>query len=168
MFVYYYATLAAPFATVETRLLDALNGLGDLADAAYRDGEEIHCRMGGGIDRHLIAKTVRLDAGTPRRFEQDTTIPLVWEATGARILFPRMEGDLIVAALGSELTQLTFRGSYEPPLGALGRAIDRTLLHRIAEASVQGFVERIAAALTVEKAGAAAPAAAYPLVVKED
>jgi hypothetical protein len=158
MFVYYFVTLATPFETVERRLLDGLKGLTDLADAAYREGEDIRARIGPGIDRRLVAKTVRLEPGTPRRFAQDTTVPIVWEATGARLLFPRMEGDLLVGAMGPELTQLAFRGSYRPPLGALGRVIDRTMLHRVAEASVRGFVERIACALTQSPIAVAAPA----------
>lgn len=58
-----------------------------------------------------------------------------------------MDADLLLAPLGTQLTQLALRGSYRPPLGALGRAADRALLHRIAEASVKGFVDRIARAL---------------------
>ena len=150
MFIYYFVTLAMPYGRAEQRLTEALDGLGELAGAAYREGEEIRARIGPSLDRRLLAKTVRLDASAPRRADADVTIPIVWEATGARVLFPRMEGDLILAAMGSELTQLVFRGTYRPPLGILGRALDRTMLHRVAEASVKSFIERIAAAITAD------------------
>ena len=150
MFVYYFVTLAVPFGRAEARLTEALDGLGELAGAAYREGEELRARIGPGFDPRLLAKTVRLDVGTPKRAESDFTIPLVWEATGARVLFPRMEGDLLLAAMGSELTQLVFRGTYRPPLGILGRALDRTMLHRVAEASVKAFIERIGAAISAD------------------
>jgi hypothetical protein len=45
-------------------------------------------------------------------------------------------------------TQLTLRGRYEPPLGTLGRQIDRLLLHRVAEATVRSFMRRLAESLT--------------------
>jgi hypothetical protein len=160
MFIYYFVTLAAPFETVEQRLLGALTGLNDLADAAYREGEDIRSRMGPGFDPRLIAKTVRLESREPRRYGDDTTIPIVWEATGARLLFPRMEGDLILSVIEPGLTHLAFRGSYRPPMGALGRAIDRTMLHRVAEASVRSFVERIACAVTDNHVAAGAPTGA--------
>ena len=59
-----------------------------------------------------------------------------------------MLADLIVAPLGSTRAQLTFRGSYDPPLGPVGEVLDRALLHRVAESSVKAFMDRIANALS--------------------
>jgi hypothetical protein len=53
----------------------------------------------------------------------------------------------VIAALGPDLTHVGLRGSYQPPLGRLGRLADRTLLHRAAESSIKGFVDRVAMAL---------------------
>lgn len=147
MFVYYYVLVSRPFPEVEGDLLALLGGLDGWATAAYRDGEELRARLAVGGERSPIAKTVRLEVGTPLRGMTETAVPLSWEATGTPGLFPRMEADLVVAALGPTLTQIALRGSYRPPLGALGRALDRALLHRIAEASVKGFVDRIARGL---------------------
>ena len=147
MFVYYYVHLNRPFRTVEPRLLELSNGLVGLAAAAYREGEEIRARLKiGGGDRR-IGKTVTLHPGEPSRGPVETSIPIIWEATGTPGLFPRMEGELVVADLGEGLTQVALRGSYEPPLGVVGRALDRTLFHRVAEASVKQFLDRIALAL---------------------
>ena len=41
-------------------------------------------------------------------------------------------------------TQLDFSGQYEPPLGAVGDAVDALVGHRIAEASVHRFVTDVA------------------------
>lgn len=150
MFVYYFVTLAMAFGTAEERLMGATDAMGELAGAAYREGEEIRARIGIGGERPLIAKTVRLTTGSPLRSESQTTLPVIWEATGPSVLFPRMDGDLVLAPMGPELTQLAFRGSYRPPLGGVGRAIDRTMLHRVAEASVKGFLDRVARAMTTE------------------
>jgi hypothetical protein len=55
-----------------------------------------------------------------------------------------MEADLKIEPLGPDLTQLSFEGSYEPPLGVPGAALDRWALHRVAEASVKNLVDRVA------------------------
>jgi hypothetical protein len=46
--------------------------------------------------------------------------------------------------LGQEKTKLVLQGTYEPPLGAIGRAVDRTLLRNVAESTVQDWVDRVA------------------------
>jgi hypothetical protein len=40
---------------------------------------------------------------------------------------------------------LRIAGSYRPPLGALGTALDAAILHRVARATVRAFLDRIAA-----------------------
>jgi hypothetical protein len=147
MFVYYFVHVAAPFQTVEPSTLAMVGGLDEFAEQAYRDGEEIRARMGIGGEPPLLAKVVRIVAGRALRGDHETTLPLTWEATGTPELFPQMDADLVVAALGPQLTQLSLRGTYRPPLGQIGRVLDRALLHRLAEASVKRFVDQIAAAL---------------------
>lgn len=145
MFVYYYVQIDQPFEHVEPDLLRMLPGLRGWAEEAYRDGEHLYARIGtrGG----KIAKTVEMTVGEPARGASETWIPVEWEATGFPSLFPRMQADIVVAAIGPTLTQVALRGSYRVPLGKVGVALDRTLLHRIAEASVKSFVDRIAAAI---------------------
>jgi hypothetical protein len=41
---------------------------------------------------------------------------------------------------------------YVPPLGAVGRTIDRALLSRVAEATVKDFLDRVADAIMSERA----------------
>jgi len=147
MFVYYFVHVNRPFREVEESLVGQVHSLGSLADEAYREGENLRGKIGVGADNGVVAKTVRLVAGTPIRGEQLTTIPLAWEATGTPGLFPKLEADLIVATVGPELSQIAMRGTYAPPLGPLGRVLDRAVLHRVAEASVKGFVDRVARSL---------------------
>lgn len=147
MFIYYFAQLHGPFEKVEDRVCLLLRDLTGWANAAYRDGEELRARVGVGGKRPFIAKTVTLDVGRPVRTPHQTTIPLAWKATGAPGLFPQMNADLTIARLGPDMAQLGFSGSYEAPGGHVGQAIDQALLHRIAESSVKGFVDRIAEAV---------------------
>lgn len=147
--MYYFVVLApGPFEHVDRALREVLegNGLHGAAQVGYRKGEELRTRL--GLGNGPVAKTVRLEVGSPIRGEDEITIPLTWEATGAPDLFPRMEADLVLSALGPDLTHLAFRGSYRPPLGRVGRALDRALLHRLAETSVKGFVDGLAGSLS--------------------
>lgn len=151
MFIYYYVHLDGSFETIERRLLRLLSSLDPMAAAAYREGEALRAQMrSGGPARPAVAKTVRFTVGRPLRGDAETEIPITWRATGTPGLFPAMEAGIIVAALGPELTQLALRGSYDPPLGAMGKTLDRAVLHRIAEACVKNFVDRIARAIERE------------------
>jgi hypothetical protein len=47
---------------------------------------------------------------------------------------------------------------YLPPWGALGSAVDRALLHRVAEATVKDFLDRVGAALRASAATVGGPA----------
>jgi len=44
---------------------------------------------------------------------------------------------------------------YQPPLGVVGRTIDRVLLHRVAEATVKDFLDRVGAAIALSRPGGA-------------
>ena len=72
---------------------------------------------------------------------------LTWQAAKAPRLFPLMRAELSVYALTATETQLDRLGHYRPPLGVLGKAIDKIVGHRIAEASVHQFLGDIAAHL---------------------
>ena len=58
-----------------------------------------------------------------------------------------MDAELELASLGPQLTQLSISGRYQPPMGLVGRTIDKALLSRVAEATIKDFVDRLASAL---------------------
>lgn len=145
MFLYVFAPIEGPFAEVERALLDLLNRLPEEADIAYRKGEEMRSRL--SLDGSFVAKAVRLEMREPMRGPTETSVSLTWEATGTPGLFPRMEGDLVVSSLGEDITHLALRGTYRPPLGRVGQALDRALLHRVAEVCVKRFIDALAAAV---------------------
>jgi hypothetical protein len=127
--------------------------LSPLAADALGEGEALRLRVGplGGLP--MLSKTVSLEVGAPLRRGEVTVVPLTWKATAAPGLFPVLSADLEIAPLDPELTQLTLQGRYEPPLGAIGRRIDRLLMHRVAEASVRAFLSRLVSALVVPDPG---------------
>jgi hypothetical protein len=73
-----------------------------------------------------------------------TRLQLEWAAAGSPRLFPLMKGELAIYPLTATETQLDFSGRYEPPLGALGSAVDAVAGHRVAEASVHRFLTDVA------------------------
>ena len=144
MFIQYYGMVERPFTQVEAELLGIGETIAASADSAYRMGEGLLMKIGGAA----VAKTVFLDLRTPVRGAAATTLPLEWWATGTPALFPKMEAELTVADMGGSLPQVQLQGNYQPPLGSVGRILDRAVLHRFAEASVKDFVDRIVAVLS--------------------
>jgi hypothetical protein len=75
-------------------------------------------------------------------------VALRWEVRGAGgRLFPVLDADLTLAPAGENAASLTLDGAYRPPLGRIGAELDRLLLHRVAEATIHDFLERVATAL---------------------
>jgi hypothetical protein len=63
-------------------------------------------------------------------------------------LFPLMKAQLSIYPLTATETQLDFLGFYEPPFGAVGKAMNAIVGHRIiAEVSVHRFISDVAAYL---------------------
>lgn len=145
MFVEYATTVDAGLPTVEKRL-DALRSeLAGWAEFAYRDGEHLRTKVGPSSS---LAREVQLDIGIAEIHSMGLVYPVHWTAPGAGVLFPEMKAELILSKAGARQTRLTLRGNYEPPLGAVGRLADRAGLHRVAEATVSDWADRLAAALS--------------------
>jgi hypothetical protein len=70
---------------------------------------------------------------------------MTWEPGGW--LLPKLDAELELGYLGKGRTQLAISGRYEPPLGTPRGTADRLALHRIAEATIKDFLDRVAAAL---------------------
>jgi hypothetical protein len=78
-------------------------------------------------------------------------LALRWEVTGpGGALFPVLDADVELVRAGPQTTWLTLSGAYRPPLGGLGQAIDRAILHRVANATIHGFLSRIVVGLQAE------------------
>ena len=84
-------------------------------------------------------------------FPSRLVLPLEWRPVLARNLLPKLEGDLEVASLGPNRTQVSLSARYRPPLGVVGQAVDRALLHRVAEATVKDFVDGVGASFCAEQ-----------------
>lgn len=147
MFIEYSTRVKAGLADVE-KGLDAIRAnLEDWADVAYREGEQLRARVGPS---ERMAREVKLEIGIAEIHAFGLVFPVEWTAADAALLFPDLTADLILASRGLDETELTLKGTYQPPLGTLGKLADRTILHRVAEATVKDWMDRLAAALSVE------------------
>ncbi len=145
MFVYYYANVAMPLAAVEAHLDELVGEMEGWAAEAHRNGEEVATRL--RVGNKAVTKEIELRVWPVTQSEEVTTRKLTWRATGPSALFPELDADLVAAGLDDDLTQLSLRGSYEPPLGVVGRSLDRALFHRLAEMTVKQFVDRVVEAV---------------------
>jgi hypothetical protein len=150
MFIRYYLDLEIPFEDVEPALTSAPGEwVPGLAQDAGDRAERLLTEVGFDIAERRIDKQVEIGFDAPLRLPQKTLLPMWWRATTAEQLFPALEADIEVAALGPNRTQLSISARYHPPMGALGRVLDRTLLHRVAEATVKDFLDRVGEDLSV-------------------
>ena len=143
MFARYFVELAGDRDRIERIVLDAPETwLPTLATSANHRGDRLLAEVGFGDDVR-IARTVALTVDDPIRMPGKTSIPIGWSASGPVGVFPALDADLEVAELEDGRCQLAISARYEPPLGAVGRAIDRALLARVAEATLKDFLDRV-------------------------
>jgi hypothetical protein len=149
MFIRYYMEVPLPAGQVEHALLDSpADWLSTLAGSAQRRGDHLLTDVGVGPLGPRLGRRVTIQVGQPVRFPSMTSMPLTWEPVGLDGVLPRLEANIELGALGEDRTQLAISARYRPPLGVVGQTIDRVLLHRVAEATVKDFLDRVGAAIT--------------------
>ncbi|MDQ6885025.1 MAG: hypothetical protein M3077_12470 [Candidatus Dormibacteraeota bacterium] len=128
IFIRYYVELEHPMPALERALLQApTSWLPALAESADVRGQRLLTEVGFRFEGRRIVKKVAVTVGNPVRTSSRTFVPIAWRATGVAGFFPVLDGDLEVAPLSPARTQLAFSGQYRPPLGLIGRTVDRTL-----------------------------------------
>jgi len=148
MFLRYYVDVPLAFGTVERRLLASPERwVPGLADDVQARTDTLLAEVGFGSNGHRVGKLVMIELRDPLRFPSRTLVPMTWRPTGAEAIFPTLDADLEVATLGTDRTQVSLSARYRPPLGVLGHVVDRALLHRVAEATIKDFVDRVARSL---------------------
>ena len=149
MFVRYYMELPLPARQVEHAMLDSpADWLSMVAGEAQRRGDHLLTEVGVGPLGPRLGRRVTIQIGQPVRFPSMTSLPLTWEPIELEGMLPRLDANIELGALGEGRTQLAISARYRPPLGLVGRTVDRVLLHRVAEATLKDFLDRIGAAIT--------------------
>jgi hypothetical protein len=162
MFARYFVELPMPADDVEHALSrDPREWLPGLAEQANFRGDRLLAEVGFG-EAIRLRRNVMVEIGSPIHASSKTFFPLRWTASGHAGLFPALDADIEVAPLGSDRAQLAISARYVPPLGAVGRSIDRALLSRVAEATLKDFLDRVADAIVGERAAPALGTHASP------
>lgn len=94
-----------------------------------------------GPSRDVLVRVV------PTRQEQGhAVVALRWEAVGPTgKLFPSLDGNLTLTTVDDGTSLLSIVASYRAPLGALGEALDRSVLSRVASATVKSLLDEVVA-----------------------
>jgi hypothetical protein len=151
MFASHEVTFHLPYEVASARLVHLVNwgSLHSVSKAAYEGGYEIMLRVGPFGDLPGLSKLVRVRVLAPVRQESMERFALRWEATGpAGELFPVLDADLTLIADTDDRSRLVLVGSYRPPLGPTGAAVDRAIMNRIAVATIRSLLDSIAGLLT--------------------
>ena len=113
------------------------------------DGAELLSKVGVKVGPLEIYRRVDLDLdwSPAELFGDRVMLPVRWKASGGPPLFPSMEGTLHVEPDGAGCTRLTLNARYDPPLGSLGRLVDRVAMHRVAQLTMTDFVQKLAGEL---------------------
>jgi hypothetical protein len=120
-----------------------------LAAEAREEGNRLTVHVGLEVAGKHVGGPVELEVGEPADSHHVVMLPLRLRSRDHRRLFPTLEGSLEAAWLGRGQTYLALSLTYDPPLGLVGQAVDRALLHRVAETVAQRFLEAIANELLV-------------------
>jgi hypothetical protein len=150
MFAARDVVIDAPYHVVTARLPHFLSGgaLDGVSEAAYERGLETTLRVGPFGATRGLSRLVRVRSLDPVSHDGKTTISLRWEATGMMgDLFPVLDAELTLTPDGKERSRLELVGSYRPPLGRAGAALDWAIMVHVAEATIRSFLERAAAAI---------------------
>lgn len=99
---------------------------------------------GIALEADVIIDVTKIEEQTSEMSAPVTRLQIEWRAAKMPSLFPLMKGELAIYPLTASETQLDFSGTYEPPFGPVGKAINAIAMHRIAEASVHRLVGDVA------------------------
>lgn len=161
---------AVPYRRVQALLAEEPHHLLQVStnDAATH-GHDLLATLRGSLAGIEVSRDILVDVGDLQALDPDRCIlPISWRAARGPHLFPTADATLELWAMTATppLVQVILTGSYEPPLGAFGAAIDRALLQGFTEAVAQRFVADVAAYLEERlapvSAGAPAPRTPAP------
>lgn len=155
-FVRYYVVLARPFSEVERDLLAGVYAwLPSIAEQARDYAVRLLTEVGLEKDSLSAGSVVKL--GRPRRTKQATRLPIEVRVAGRHGMHSLFVGQLEIAPIGPNATQIGIAAVYQPLAGVVRRIGSRALVHRVAEAAAREFMEQIGVRLGLGKPAAPSP-----------
>jgi hypothetical protein len=113
------------------------------ADAGGEITGELAYRQGSG----RIRRRISIDAGPVQRFAYGVTVHVEWHGADHPELYPTLDGHLRLERRRPSGAVLRLAARYRPPGGRLGATADRAVMHRVAESSVEDFLDRVVKSL---------------------
>ena len=149
MFVEAHSTLPMAADTARVAVEHALAGhaLQRHSEDAVAAGLDLALTVGprsGPLAKEVLAHTLET-----RRVGATYVIPLRWEATGATSrLYPALDANIGITPVDESTSVLSVIGTYTPPLGVVGTTLDRAAMSRLATATLDAFIGRLASEAT--------------------
>lgn len=156
MFAAHEVMVAARFEVTAARLTDFLvrGALPDASESAYTRGLVAGLRTAPFGVIQGLSKLARVQSAEPVHRDGVITMPLRWEVTGvAGELFPVLDADLTLAGDGAGQTRIRLDASYRPPFAIGGTALDRTVMSRLAAATIGFLMECVVDAVAEPEFG---------------
>jgi hypothetical protein len=88
-------------------------------------------------------RRIDVAVGAVQPFGPGLAVPIQWRADRRPRLYPRLHGALRLEPLAPERCRLRLDVQYVGPAGWFGEVVDRAVMHRVAHASVRGFLDRL-------------------------
>jgi hypothetical protein len=94
-----------------------------------------------------LVRYARMQVAAAQIESDEVVVPVTWHSLESQALFPTFEGRIRLYPVPDGTSRLELDGHYSPPGGVLGRAADAAAMYAVAQATVEDFVERIAAVM---------------------
>jgi len=94
-----------------------------------------------------VGKDVEVQLDCPFDGNGVVSLPVRWKATWPSGAYPCFDGELELTRQTDGSAELWLVGRYRPPLGTIGKALDRVVLHPLAGDSVRHMLDTIASRL---------------------
>ncbi|MBV8432545.1 MAG: hypothetical protein JO244_15380 [Solirubrobacterales bacterium] len=150
MFVAGEEYLDVGFGAAQARLTNLLHSglLAASSEDCYDQGVTDLARVAPPGPAPGESKLVRVQFGEMAIRDDSANLPLRWHATGPGSgVFPALDADLGLTAMGEDATMLSLDGAYRAPPEVAGAALDRAVLQQTATATIQAFLRRVAGAI---------------------
>ncbi len=137
-------TLKVPAEPAAEALGEVLNAIAD-QEGPWR-GFALHVGLGDLRLPDVGYVSVPIHLTAERDPQSKLVFNIAFTSRNLAAAFPGFAGQLALEEAGMGESTLVLRGSYEPPMQLFGRLFDSALVPRVAQRSLENFIEEIGAA----------------------
>jgi hypothetical protein len=112
------------------------------------EGQQVTAGLAYERAGRRVSRRIAVELGAVQLFAYGVSVRIKWRAARHSRFYPELEGHLRLERRQPAGCRLRLDARYVPPGGRVGASVDKAVLHRIAESSVEDFTDRIAQALS--------------------